>query len=155
MRRRVWVGLVMTLVAAAGCGVDGYLTCGASCDDAGIDATTPDTGGGNDAGPQQDAFVKDAAPDVKDAGAPETGCGGSFCQGNGDCCGSAPDCNAGHRCATSCGAADASCSSQGTDTCCQPLFCNQGRCAKCFDAGVSCSEDWQCCGGACVGSKCN
>ncbi len=157
MRRREWAGLAFVLVelgAAVGCGVDSYLTCGAPCEDAGNDATLVDSGGGNDAsdGGTKDVFVKEAGQ--QDAGG-EAGCLGSSCQGNSQCCLSAPSCNAGHHCATSCGALDASCTQQNGDTCCQPYFCNQGHCSACFEAGVQCSEDWQCCNGACVGSSCN
>jgi hypothetical protein len=152
MRRREWAGLAFVLAelaAAAGCGVDSYLTCGAPCEDASADATVPDSGVGTDASDASSA--KDVS--VKDADA-EAGCLGSFCQGSSGCCSSAPICNAGHRCATSCGALDASCTQQGGDTCCQPYFCNQGHCSACFEAGVQCSEDWQCCSNACVGSSC-
>ena len=136
-------------VAIAGCGVDSYLTCGAACDEAGADATTADAASDGQA---QDAPSQDAAPDVaKDSGG---GCGNDsgFCQSNAQCCVSDPVCTAGHRCATSCGAVDASCSDQ-PDTCCPTLFCANGRCSACRASEAGCSEDYQCCSGVCYGNS--
>ena len=159
MRRREWAGLVIVLVelgAAAGCGVDSYLTCGTPCEDASADATVFDSGNGNDASDanftKDGFFVKDSGQ--QDVTTGDAGCLGAGCQSSNGCCSSAPICNAGHRCATSCGALDASCSQQNGDTCCQPYFCNVGHCSLCFEAGAPCSEDWQCCGNSCVGSVC-
>lgn len=151
---RLLLGLIaLATSAVVGCGVDSYLTCGAACDDGGVDATTPDAsdasadGSPSDAG--SDGKPSDAGSDV----AQETGCQGAYCQSSGSCCGTSPACTAGHRCATSCGGVDASCSSQ-PDTCCPNEFCTQGRCSACIPSDAGCSEDNQCCSGSCNGSTC-
>ncbi len=162
MRRRDWVGLgivALELALAAGCGVDSYLTCGAPCEDSGAqDATVNPDSGGKDGGYQQDSsypkdssYPQDSGSDAfqqKDSGS-DGNCTGNYCQGQSSCCGAAPVCNASNHCAATCGAVDASCTTQGGDTCCKQSFCSGGVCSQCFPKEAGCTNDNQCCGGNC------
>jgi hypothetical protein len=134
---RATIGFALALLALAGCSVDGYLTCGAPCEDGG----------------SSDATLGDAnAPDAGDASSSdagfEGGCkgDGGYCQQSSDCCSSA--CNQNGRCAASCVSQGGAC---GGSTCCIGSFCSDGGCTQCYATNATCTSDNQCCSGSCNG----
>ncbi len=138
MGRREVAACALALVAFTGCAVDGYLTCGAPCEDGGSSDATTD-GNANDA-KASDASNNDAGYDAGCKG------DGGYCQQNSDCCSSA--CNQNGRCAASCVSQGGACSSS---TCCVGSFCSDGGCAQCYAANATCTNDNQCCSGSCTG----